>query len=1393
MRQTTTILVLLFLAAMPLSLQATHIVGGEMTYKCLGNDQYEVKLTIFRDCFNGIPWFDDPASIGIFANNTNLLIDNVLVPLDPFLNDTLDPTLDDDCLSVPPNVCVNTTTYTTTVELPFIPGGYHLVYQRCCRNNTIANLILPEDVGATYSIEVGEEALLECNSSPVFNDWPPLFLCAGVPYNIDQSAVDDDGDSLVYKLCNPLNGASDLNPQPIPPNPPPYDTVPWLPPFGVDNFTNNPAVDVMSIDPQTGLLTGTPNLLGQFVIGICVEEYRNGVLIGTNRRDYQVNVGDCEAITSSFFAPEVICGTFEVTLDNLSMNANDFLWFFNDPANPGATSTAFEPTYTYSDFGTYTITLISEPGEICADTSSVDITFNPDSLTPDFDVQVSQCAEELFVTVTDLSTDDLSTIIGWEWELIVGGTTYESMDQNPVFVIGESGAGTIILTVTSENGCVETIEEDFLLKSEPLVLDLGPNLEFCGAANVELDAGPGFISYEWSTSEDTQTITVTEEGTYSVTATDACGEAQIDEVSVEIDTVEINLPEMIEVCLGDSFQFDVPGFEFYEWTPGDYLSCTDCPNPTTTPEMSITYMLTAISADSCVAMGSTEVIVLPSYQEDLTFEVCEGETITYNGTELSPGAVVDFTFTAANGCDSVVTVTVNGLPNFASDLTLAACDGETVTYNGEELEGGTVTEFTFEASNGCDSVVTVTVEALPNVETSEEISICPGETVDIFGVPTSDPGVYDMVFDASNGCDSTHTITLTVFDAIDLDVTATDASCFGASDGSATASASGGSGSITFEWSTGDTGPTITGQPAGTYVVTATDAEGCTAEATVEIGEPTAVEVSITGVDVSCEELGSASANASGGTPDYTYEWSTGATTAEITDLEAGVYEVTATDQNGCTATGSVEITGALGPDASINVDQQLTEDMPMSGILTASPIGGTAPFEYEWSNGETESTIDSLGSGEYFVTITDANGCTAVDVAYLFVPACTGGKLWEDTDRDGCQEGGELGLGGIMVDLEGVDIWGNEITATTTSAINGEYIFEDLPPGDYIIFLPIPADYILSPQDNCDDDFTDSDFDENGISFVVNLLEGHCCLIVDGGLYDACLNVIDPGSICCDQTLCGPSNIPDPITQTSAPSGAGGPIEYMWMMSHTGGAMNNGSWSVIQNSNAANYAPGPLFETTYYTRCVRAIGCDEWIEGDIVKITVDDVAVADIFGSNSACVGDEVTYYSVGNNAPGATYYWHFGPWADPSSANTENATVEWTQDGVAFITLTVENDGCTSVAELGVGISNDPGYCGSFSPGQTSAEFGLGEETGLFLFPNPVNDELTVKWGQMVEGDLNFEILNLDGRIMKAFQTNGGEMNHRTDVSRLSSGMYILRVRDDFGDEKVFKFIKE
>ncbi len=433
---------------------ATHIVGGEMNYRCLGNQQFEVILTVYRDCYYGVPFFDNPASVGVFDAGGNL-VNNLLIPF--VKDDTLKPVLTGDCFILPPSACVHTTTYRSVVTLPVSPGGYTLAYQRCCRNQTILNIVKPDSTGATFSIFLSEEALIECNSSPVFKEWPPIYICVNEPIAFDHSAIDMEGDSIVYRICTPLDGGTLGNPQPIPPVKPPYKEVVWRdPPYNLNNIMGG---DPLTIDPASGFLTGIPNTIGQFVVGICADEFREGVLISSTRRDFQYNVGICGMTVAAFFAPEVQCG-LTVAFQNSSANADQFIWYFDVENDLSATSSEANPVFTYPDSGTYTIMLIAQPNDKCVDTLIREIRVERLSIHADFDFAFTECADSLTMVVTDQSTDTISQIIQWDWRLS-GPRVYTSQEQFPTFKLDTAGVWILQLIVTAANGCKDTSRQIF--------------------------------------------------------------------------------------------------------------------------------------------------------------------------------------------------------------------------------------------------------------------------------------------------------------------------------------------------------------------------------------------------------------------------------------------------------------------------------------------------------------------------------------------------------------------------------------------------------------------------------------------------------------------------------------------------------------------------------------------------------------------------------------------------------------------------------------------------------------------------------------------------------------------------------------------------------------------
>ncbi|MFN5459321.1 MAG: hypothetical protein ACK5AY_05385 [Bacteroidota bacterium] len=201
----------------PKSNIATHIVGGEIYYDYLGSNNYKVTLKVYRDCYNGIPPLDNPAYVFIYnASGTMvqyLTMSNPVITLIP-------PTINNPCFTAPNNICVEEGIYISTVNLPPSVGGYTLVYQRCCRNNTILNMIQPGSVGSSYWCHIPGPDVVAVNNEPRFTYFPPIFICNGIQIDFNHIANDPDGDSLAYKLCDPFNGLDPCCPVLNPPAPP---------------------------------------------------------------------------------------------------------------------------------------------------------------------------------------------------------------------------------------------------------------------------------------------------------------------------------------------------------------------------------------------------------------------------------------------------------------------------------------------------------------------------------------------------------------------------------------------------------------------------------------------------------------------------------------------------------------------------------------------------------------------------------------------------------------------------------------------------------------------------------------------------------------------------------------------------------------------------------------------------------------------------------------------------------------------------------------------------------------------------------------------------------------------------------------------------------------------
>lgn len=508
-------------------MEAAHLVGGEITYECKGNFNYEVTLIMYRDCFSGGAPFDDTARITVH-NASNIVVAN----LKPVLlsSSQLPLIAPNNCTTLPNTVCVEKAIYKITINLPPIPGGYSITHQRCCRNATIVNIPDPEDWGTTYTVSIPSNDNA-CNSSPFFNTTPPVVLCVNQNLNLDMSASETDGDSLSYSLCrikhgggkDPGNGVT--SPAPIVAAPPPYTNIPFNPNFSFSNpITSNPTLQINS---ATGFLSGRPTQLGQYVFAVCVNEYRNGLLISTITRDFQFNVsGDCKGpisqIEDQVMNPATLCIGRTIQFKSISANASFFHWDFGDPNSTSDTSSKANPIYTYADTGIYKVTLVANPNS-CPDTNQFDFrVYYP--VNVDFNVEGEGCFPESSLDFSPSGTFSANATFSWDFGGLTSAGLSSTLKEPNAISFDEAGAYDVTVTVTDFE-CSAAYTKTVYVYPHPVLNHFVPEIHDCAPVMVEFSDSSvafGLAYHTWifgdgATSNDKAPIhEYTEPGIYTV-------------------------------------------------------------------------------------------------------------------------------------------------------------------------------------------------------------------------------------------------------------------------------------------------------------------------------------------------------------------------------------------------------------------------------------------------------------------------------------------------------------------------------------------------------------------------------------------------------------------------------------------------------------------------------------------------------------------------------------------------------------------------------------------------------------------------------------------------------------------------------------------------------------
>jgi gliding motility-associated-like protein len=647
---------------LPFTANATHIVGGEIGYRCLGGNQYEITLRVFRDCFNANPtaFFDDPGIIAVYASN-GLRLSNI--SLRPIGNDTLREGLDSCYTSFINSVCVHTTVYKSVVTLNPRVGGYHFVYQRCCRNTTISNIVNPTEAGATYDILLTEAAMLKCNSSPVVNSWPPVYVCANQELNVNSAATDVNNDSIAYKLCAPLVGGTLQRPQPIPPTAPPFQPIIWLgPTYSLANVLggNNP----LTIDVNTGIMKGVPPVLGQFVVAVCLEEYDRSTknLLSVVRRDFQYNVVNCMVPQATFEAPKELCVGSKLTLKQSTPGAKSVEWYLGEPGAEKLISKGDSVNLTFAAAGKNRITLYYEKGTACQSTFSAVI----DAVAIDV-ISLPLAGQNSVVCrgsnfEVNIQNKQENRSLTYDWQTngnLVSG-------QGSSLATFKIDAPTLItLNLSNALGCKSTLIFPVAIHSS-IQSTINTGIQVC--RDVPTVTNENFnknLSYSWlpknglsNPNIGNPVITLNNSQIYSVKITNPetkCDTSISFSAIVKPFGADPGIDSLSTVCYNVGKQIN-PKFNntlIYSWSPATGLSETTKGNPMVMLKGSMSYTVKiqnpASGCDTTISVRVEVSPMLPVVELDTTLDFCPGIPKKVN---LPESSLVTYLWSPSTGLDN---------------------------------------------------------------------------------------------------------------------------------------------------------------------------------------------------------------------------------------------------------------------------------------------------------------------------------------------------------------------------------------------------------------------------------------------------------------------------------------------------------------------------------------------------------------------------------------------------------------------------------------------------------------------------------------------------------------------------------------------------------------------
>lgn len=637
---------------------------------------------------------------------------------------------------------------------------------------------------------------------------------------------------------------------------------------------------------------------------------------------------------------------------------------------------------------------------------------------------INGCSDETLVTIQSanqpdamaavsnvINCNDATATISANGSSTGNNITYQWTTTNGRFVgstdvfstIVDAG-GTYTLTVTdNDTDCSSSTTIEVTQDTNLPDIDAGEAAIIpCNNDRVRLDARNSAqganLSYQWTASSGGNIIggatslrpTVNAAGSYTLTITNNNnGCIAIDRVVVTNATPPIaNAGNDANLgCTGSMVTLNGIASSqgdnlIYSWatTDGNIVSGESTLEPTVDATGTYTLSIFNIST-GCSAADEVEVNIAEGFDLSVSArtDILCHSAATGSATVNPQNGAAPFSYLWSNGATTATnnnlnagsyTVTVNDANGCSSELTIELTEPDSIilelSANAETQAGandgraqaipnGGVSPYTFNWSNGA---ITAFINNLP-------------------------PDSYTVTVTDANGCTAIETTTVNAANCSlqTISFNATGTTCNGGMDGTANIIISGGLTPYNYLWSNGATTANINNLTAGSYGVTVTDAGNCSIESSIIVTEPTALiltESSVFNVRCNGGVDGSAIVQATGGTGDYEFQWSSGSQTNVQQNLAAGTHTVTVFDSNGCFDAISITVTEP----SALTVSLQSSDESEMGaqdGTANAVGMGGNAPYQYRWSNNATQSTISNLTAGAYTVTVTDANNCTVI------------------------------------------------------------------------------------------------------------------------------------------------------------------------------------------------------------------------------------------------------------------------------------------------------------------------------------------------------------------------------------------------------------------------------